>query len=373
VIHMNGRIYDPLVGRFMSSDPFIDNASDLQNYNRYAYVRNNPLRLVDPSGYGWLSSTFGGMFKAFTSFSIFTSTRNLFNLVAAQPGQKQVDQYVMNNPVLYAAGQVAATAFTAICGGCGGAIWSSYYAYQSTGSVAAAYRAGATTYATTYAMAQAFNWAGDVGEVYGKYGIEHFGAHAAVGCVSSVASGGSCGSGALSGVSGLAGTAYGLMGSTIAGGVGSMIAGGKFESGAVTAAFGYLFNNCLHNDCWGRPDTLQDHFDRHGRDFGVKSSGDYARLAQDFRTSALSTQGTEFRIDTDGTLRIYDRVTNTFASYNADGSTKTFYKPGAGESYWDASNRATKWGEKIDTSKPENLTRAGKALRITRIIGRNLE
>jgi RHS repeat-associated protein len=51
VIHMNGRIYDPLVGRFMSADTVIPYAYDLQAYNRYAYVYNNPLKFDDPSGH----------------------------------------------------------------------------------------------------------------------------------------------------------------------------------------------------------------------------------------------------------------------------------------------------------------------------------
>ena len=36
----------------------------------------------------------------------------------------------------------------------------------------------------------------------------------------------------------------------VAGGVGSVIGGGKFENGAVTAAYGYLFNHCMSTDCW---------------------------------------------------------------------------------------------------------------------------
>jgi RHS repeat-associated protein len=51
VIHMNGRVYDPLVGRFMSADPTIPNPFNLQSFNRYSYVRNNPLRLFDPTGF----------------------------------------------------------------------------------------------------------------------------------------------------------------------------------------------------------------------------------------------------------------------------------------------------------------------------------
>ncbi|WP_444904605.1 FG-GAP-like repeat-containing protein [Microbulbifer sp. CnH-101-E] len=51
LIHMNGRIYDPRLGRFMQADPFIQAAKDTQMYNRYSYVRNNPLNASDPSGY----------------------------------------------------------------------------------------------------------------------------------------------------------------------------------------------------------------------------------------------------------------------------------------------------------------------------------
>ena len=53
VIHMNGRIYDPLIGRFMSADPIIQAPGNLQNYNRYSYVMNNPLNLTDPSGFSF--------------------------------------------------------------------------------------------------------------------------------------------------------------------------------------------------------------------------------------------------------------------------------------------------------------------------------
>jgi len=48
---MNGRIYDPLLGRFLSPDPFVQQPWNLQNYNRYSYALNNPLRYTDPSGY----------------------------------------------------------------------------------------------------------------------------------------------------------------------------------------------------------------------------------------------------------------------------------------------------------------------------------
>ena len=51
LIHMNGRVYDPQIGRFLSADPFVQAPESSQSFNRYSYVMNNPLSLVDPSGY----------------------------------------------------------------------------------------------------------------------------------------------------------------------------------------------------------------------------------------------------------------------------------------------------------------------------------
>ena len=51
VIHMNGRVYDPVLGRFLSPDPLVQAPYDSQTWNRYSYARNNPLRYTDPSGF----------------------------------------------------------------------------------------------------------------------------------------------------------------------------------------------------------------------------------------------------------------------------------------------------------------------------------
>ncbi|WP_054851351.1 RHS repeat-associated core domain-containing protein [Olleya sp. ITB9] len=50
LIHMNGRLYDPNLKRFLSPDNFVQDPYNTQNYNRYGYVLNNPLMYVDPSG-----------------------------------------------------------------------------------------------------------------------------------------------------------------------------------------------------------------------------------------------------------------------------------------------------------------------------------
>ncbi|MGV8091902.1 MAG: RHS repeat domain-containing protein [Mangrovibacterium sp.] len=50
LINMNGRLYDPLVGRFLSPDKYVQFPDYTQNFNRYSYCLNNPLIYIDPSG-----------------------------------------------------------------------------------------------------------------------------------------------------------------------------------------------------------------------------------------------------------------------------------------------------------------------------------
>ena len=79
LVHMNGRVYDPGLGRFLSADPFVQAPAETQNFNRYSYVLNNPLSLTDPSGFNflnnfgkWIDQTFGttagGVIKAVISY-----------------------------------------------------------------------------------------------------------------------------------------------------------------------------------------------------------------------------------------------------------------------------------------------------------------
>jgi RHS repeat-associated protein len=49
------RYYDSSAARFCSADPLGGQPEDAQSWNRYAYVRNDPANLIDPSGKGWLS------------------------------------------------------------------------------------------------------------------------------------------------------------------------------------------------------------------------------------------------------------------------------------------------------------------------------
>lgn len=53
LIHMDGRVYDPIIGRFISPDNYVQLPDDAQSFNRYTYCLNNPLRYTDPNGEWW--------------------------------------------------------------------------------------------------------------------------------------------------------------------------------------------------------------------------------------------------------------------------------------------------------------------------------
>ena len=52
-INMNARLYDPVLGRFLAMDPFVQMPDYTQAFNRYTYAMNNPLIYVDENGEFW--------------------------------------------------------------------------------------------------------------------------------------------------------------------------------------------------------------------------------------------------------------------------------------------------------------------------------
>lgn len=68
LINMNARLYDPVLGRFLSPDPYVQNPDFSQNFNRYSYCLNNPLIYVDQNGEWFLiddliAAAIGGIFN----------------------------------------------------------------------------------------------------------------------------------------------------------------------------------------------------------------------------------------------------------------------------------------------------------------------
>ncbi len=68
LIHMNGRMYDAKLGRFISPDNFVQEPFNTQSFNRFGYGFNNPLKYVDPSGeFFWIAVIIGAVLGGTTA------------------------------------------------------------------------------------------------------------------------------------------------------------------------------------------------------------------------------------------------------------------------------------------------------------------
>ena len=66
MIDMNGRLYDPTLCQFLSPDPYIQDPTNWQNYNRYGYCMQNPMLYTDPSGeFVWAAVIIGAVVGAY--------------------------------------------------------------------------------------------------------------------------------------------------------------------------------------------------------------------------------------------------------------------------------------------------------------------
>jgi RHS repeat-associated protein len=246
LVHLNGRVYDPMVGRMISADPTVPDPMNAQAWNRYSYVGNDPLAFTDPSGFSWLSSFFHSVVNFLTHNPIIKAILQIGITAILTPFLGPLAAMIgfTGSAILGAAGAAAAFAGAAIVTGLSG------------GNLGQMLKAGVIAGATAFALFE-------VGSVTPGSAnpldhpiayAENVAGHALVGCASSVASGGSCQSGALSAaVSAGAGplingqnTVVSLTANAVLGGLGSVAGGGKFANGAVTGAFGYLFNWVAH-------------------------------------------------------------------------------------------------------------------------------
>lgn len=241
LIHMNARLYDPTLGRFLSADVYIQAPHNSQNHNRYLYVLNNPLKYTDPSGHWfWIAA-----------------------IVAA------VVAVVVDNPIIRMVAIIAAAAFTGGAAlaalGVQGATMAAMFANATlpqlmlagaaagfvqgglaTGSLDGAFKGavwGAVSAAVTFGIKTMF----DPGI------FRHVGQGVGQGMMAELR-GGEFKSGFLGGFVGhfaggqamqLAGDNVGLqvVMAGLAGGLAARASGGSFEQGALAAAFAHLFNN----------------------------------------------------------------------------------------------------------------------------------
>jgi len=176
--HMNGRLYDPLISRFVSADPYVQDPYNLQSLNRYSYVWNNPLGYTDPTGYFRL---FGKKWSDLRD--------NVVKPVAAIAAAWVIGPVAYNFGYWGAAGAVGAAV-----GGFVGSVAGGALAGAATGAVAGGLYGGwngAVQGAKYGAIGGAI--AGPVGELYGNkpWGVERLAANSLAGGATSAAQGGS--------------------------------------------------------------------------------------------------------------------------------------------------------------------------------------
>ena len=202
---MNGRIYDPKLGRFLQADPVIQFPNYSQSRNRYSYVLNNPLNATDPTGY----------FPVFAAFAV-------VGLIAADITSKIIIAAVIGTAVF--ADSLAQGA-----------------------PLGKAFLAGVSAAALTYVAARTFP---TDGFGWNSATYSHVSTVATVGGITVSLQGGKFGHGFLSagigaavgGIPALQGVGAGRVAartvvSAVSAGTVSEITGGKFANGAMTAAF----------------------------------------------------------------------------------------------------------------------------------------
>src|SRR5882724_5116926 len=90
LVHLNARVYDPVVGHFTSADGMVESPYSTQGWNRYAYAGNNPISFTDPSGRCFLGCFWKPIVSALTGFQ-----KNIIKGIASVPILNTIVQIVV--------------------------------------------------------------------------------------------------------------------------------------------------------------------------------------------------------------------------------------------------------------------------------------
>ena len=217
LIHMNGRLYDPLLRRFLNADENIQDQYNTQNYNKYGYVMNNPLMYNDPSG-EFIGFILAAVKIVAAIYATFQTVKSVVGLITGKISlgtfAKNVFFTVLSSVVSYGIGDL----FRA-----GGEV------VKAFGDFAYAAQAGA------HALAQ-----GVLSVMQGDKFLEG----AAAGFLGSLAA---TGTGRLIKNQDFRGIGQ-IFSGAVAGGVGAELVGGNFWRGASIGSVVATFNHTLHDD-----------------------------------------------------------------------------------------------------------------------------
>ena len=223
LVNMDGRMYDPVVGRFISADPFIQSPDFTQSLNRYAYCINNPLSLIDPSGYSWFSKNWKMITASIVGIAVSVVTAG----TASGP-------------------TIAIIAGAA--GGAAGALTGALLNGSNIGQIAKSTFIGALVGGAS----GFFNFASGDGTIWEQLFKHTF----SQGWLEGVQGGNIFHGFMMGAASGMGGYSVNsstsmakelkIISASIVSGTIDEIGGGKFANGAVTGAFSFLFNDYMH-------------------------------------------------------------------------------------------------------------------------------
>jgi len=233
IIHMNGRIYDSLYARFLQADPFVQSPTNLQSFNRYSYVMNNPVNLTDPSGYYGINDLKRDVGNGVSSVNNALDGASRWTGTQLQGGIRSLD-HIFGSDVVSILGTYGAYWV-------GGAYGVAIFTYENGRANGADKNDAAKGAAIAYVAA---SYSVGVGDGYSL--TEVVAIDGTIGGVSSVLQGGKFGNGFVSaGVGAAVGGATNgwhsdlarIVAASVAGGTVSEMTGGKFANGAMTAAY----------------------------------------------------------------------------------------------------------------------------------------
>lgn len=291
IIHMNGRLYDPLLRRFLNADENIQDIFNTQNYNKYGYVFNNPLMYNDPNGeFVWFVPIIAAVVSEF--FTMYY-TQTPFN------GARFVGGLAMS--------------------------------YASAGIAGA--------------IGDVFKIASVAGAL-GKWGtiVARAGAHALTQGIFSTVQGGNFWGGALSGafasvsndLLGLATSKVGennilrsdgfaLFNGAVSGGAGSVLGGGNFWMGAGQGLIVTAFNYLAHKETTVVEDSPDNGYDKNGNKIN-NNGGDKTDYKYDDNGNVISSTSVKITRSQGGEL------SSSFEGYGF-----RHYNQGTGGAMYDAS------------------------------------
>ena len=226
LVNMDGRMYDPMLGRFLSPDPYVQAPDFTQGLNRYTYCLNNPLSLTDPSGYSWLSSNWKSLVASAVGIAVSALTAG-------------------------SASGLGIAIIAGAVGGAAGALTGALLNGANLGQIAKATFTGAVIGAASGALnflsadedllASIFKHTFSQGMLEGVQGgnmLHGF----MMGAVSST------GGHYIDKYANTLGKVGEISANAVLSGTIDEIGGGKFANGAITGAFSVMFNDMMHKD-----------------------------------------------------------------------------------------------------------------------------